>query len=72
MAKAFGFNDSVRDMEDYHSKANNAMKELQNIADDMEREAKAVFMQKSRRRTGQGEAGTNGGEKKQHNYHRLE
>ena len=43
MAKAFGFNDSARDMEDYHSKANNAMKELQNIADDMEREAKAVY-----------------------------
>ncbi|MGX7099595.1 hypothetical protein ACWOBH_06235 [Globicatella sanguinis] len=57
MARAFGFGESAMEMEKYHSKADNAMKELEKIADDMMDEARDVFMMKSPPRTHKGEKG---------------
>ena len=57
MAKSFGFGESAIEMENYHSKADNAMRELETIADDMMNEARDIFTSKSPPRTHKGERG---------------
>lgn len=57
MVKVFGFNESAQEMEMYHSKADNALKELQEIGKDMMEEAKSNFAKVSNQRTGKGRDG---------------
>lgn len=56
-ARVFGFDESASEMDDYAKKADNAMKELVSIAEDMRDTAKEIFAKVSTMRTGKGQSG---------------